>query len=110
MTTIEWVREHFTEARLRGALAGSGIPPHMHDGYVRYIRDGYRPGHFLCAVFSNDLTEAVDRADHDNAQALAQHVRFLYNCAPRACWGSPARLDAWLAMFREDRARAVGGN
>jgi hypothetical protein len=72
------------------------IPGHMIGGMRRYIECGIRPGDFLTAVLSNDLMEACGRADYANRHCLFNYATFLYNYAPRECFGSPERVDAWI--------------
>ena len=62
----------------------------------RYIDQHIPTGGFLEAVLSNDLKEAVGRADEDNMRVLPELVGFLYNEAPGTCWGSPERVRAWI--------------
>jgi hypothetical protein len=79
------------------------IPAHCQQGLVEYLRYGYAPGHFLLAVLSNDLAEACKRADEENRHALFQYVYVLTNYAPSAAWGSPERVNAWIASGIEMR-------
>ena len=72
------------------------IPPHMMAGLRRYIDDHCPVGDFLTAVLSNDLREACSRADDTNIEIIPVYVAYLYNNAPAPCWGSPARVKAWL--------------
>lgn len=74
-----------------------GVPDHMVGGIERYIEQRVPPGSFLSAVICNDLKQAVAKADDINMNLLPQYVKFFYNCAPSPCWGSPERMDAWLA-------------
>ena len=74
----------------------SRLPDYMRDATRRYIEDGQPTGDFLAAVISNDLFEAVVRADDTNRPALLEWVRFFYNDAPRDCWGSEEKRQAWL--------------
>ncbi|HOU23534.1 MAG TPA: hypothetical protein PLN42_04705 [Anaerolineae bacterium] len=53
-------------------------------------------GDFLRAVLENDLQMAVGRADTSNLYNLPAYVTYLYNELPAACWGSPAKVKAWL--------------
>jgi hypothetical protein len=76
--------------------ADQKVPPHSITGLVLYIVHRRKPGDFLCAVISNDLKEAIARADHINALALDKIVKFLYNEAPSLCWGSKEKMEAWL--------------
>lgn len=72
------------------------LPEHIRGGVESYIEHHRAVGHFLTAVLSNDLREACARADQINRYRLFDIVDWLYNEAPRACWGSPESVDAWL--------------
>lgn len=80
---------------------GFFIPDHMMGGLERYINHGVEPGDFLTAVIENDLAEAVGRADAENMHNLPAYVGYLYNEAPSQCWGSPEKMKAWIASFKE---------
>jgi hypothetical protein len=73
------------------------IPERMQDALQRYVLDRIKPGDFLTAVLSNDLRNAVIRADSENLPLLSLYVSWLYNVAPAPCWGSPDAVRAWLA-------------
>ena len=62
----------------------------------RYIEQGQRPGRFLVALLSNDLMDAVGRADVANLTALHDWMLFLYNEAPHLSYGSAENFKAWL--------------
>jgi hypothetical protein len=79
-------------------MADHLIPGYMHGGLRRWIENGIEPGGFLMAVLENDLKEAVSRADATNVQALPNYIRYLYNYAPRGCWGSPEKVAAWKGL------------
>ena len=79
------------------------LPLATQEGLARYIEARRPPGHFLTAVLSNDLTEAVNRADSDNAVALSACVQWLVWHAPSLCWGSRRKVEAWLAYIEEAR-------
>lgn len=79
------------------------IPDRMMDGIRRYIDQGIPPGDFLTAIISNDLKEAVGRADEENLANLPAFVSFFYNMAPSRCWGSPEIMDAWLDKERNSK-------
>jgi hypothetical protein len=74
------------------------IPAHCQDGIRIFVLDGKIPGHFLRAVLSNDLKEAVGQADEVNLTCLHQYVRFLYNYAPAICWGSIQKIEKWAEI------------
>lgn len=52
-------------------------------------------GDFLRAVVSNDLTEAMGRADAYNRITLPAIVGLCYNELPSECWGSPDKVRRW---------------
>lgn len=72
------------------------IPLRMLPGLERYINHGSTPGHFLVAVLSNNLKEAVWRADSENIKNLPAYISYLYNEAPAGCWGSLEAMNAWI--------------
>jgi len=87
-------------------LEATQIPGRMHDSLVRWVTEGRVSGHFLTAVLTNDLKEAVARADDENANALRDYVLFLYNNVPAGCFGSPERVTRWADMweaYREEK-------
>lgn len=72
------------------------IPDHMWDGCWRYLADGVPPGSFLTALFTNNLTEAVLRADAKNKPVIHKWVDFLFNTFPIMSWGSQEVFDEWI--------------
>ena len=83
------------------------IPSHMQASARRYIEQGIAPGSFLTAVICNDLAGAFGRADDINLASMRDWVSFFYNEAPAPCWGSKAKMDAWLARGGMRGALAV---
>ena len=73
------------------------LPEHMRDAASDYIEDHRGPGHFLYAVLSNDLVGAFGRADEANRDAMHDWAMWLYNDIPSAAWGTPEKVDAWVA-------------
>jgi hypothetical protein len=67
----------------------------------RYVKQRIPTGDFLRAVLSNDLFDAMGRADLDNRRDLYEICQYVYNDMPSTCWGSPAIVDAWLAKEEE---------
>ena len=74
------------------------IPDHMMDGLTRYIESGIPPGDFLSAVLSNNLHEAVTRADDENVKNLPAYLGYLVNEAPSNCWGSREKVKEWIQV------------
>ena len=84
--------------------AGDYLPGHMRGAMKRYIENRIPPGSFLTAVLSNDLMEACGRADDINRHALFDYCTWLFNYAPRGCYGSPQAVAAWLCGPKADAA------
>jgi len=93
-----------TTVQALGKMQDLGVPEHLQDGLNLYLHDHLHVGHFLTAVLSNDLTEAVARGDDRSLAGLQAVVRYLYNYAPREAWGSKERVNAWL-----DNTKSEGG-
>ncbi len=72
------------------------LPEHMREVARDYVERHRRPGDFLAAVLSNDLTGAFSKADVRNIVAMRAWASWLYNEAPAAAWGSKAVVDAWV--------------
>lgn len=75
----------------------SKLPWRMQDDARCYIEHGHQVGHFLTALFSNDLVGAFSRADGTNKAAMHIWASFLYSEAPRGCWGSEDAVHTWQA-------------
>ena len=84
-------KEDFVEAARM-----AGIPHRMIAGLPHYVFDRIRPGGFAVSLLENDLTGACQSADDENARLLQDYVSFLVEHAPAICWGSKARVEAWL--------------
>lgn len=82
------------------------IPEYIIRALERYQSDGLSTGGFLYAVLSNNLMEAVARADADNKRALPEICSYVYNEMPYSSHGSPEKVDAWIQSFAESRAKS----
>ena len=71
------------------------LPMHMREGAQMYIERGICTGNFLLAVLKNDLVGAACQADDVNRECLLDWARWLWNEAPRVCWGTPQRVAEW---------------
>jgi hypothetical protein len=80
------------------------VPAYMWDGVRRYMVERQLVGHFLTALFSNDLMEAFARADDENGANMRRWRQFLYNFTPRGSWGSPAAVAAWATPATQKEA------
>ena len=80
----------------RGLINYSRIPDRLMNGMIAYVDEHRLPGHFLQAVISNDLSEAVGRADDESIMVLKDIVGWFYNIAPGICWGSKEKMKEWV--------------
>jgi len=72
------------------------IPTAVQVGLDRYVQAKIRPGGFLYAVLTNDLFGALHRADNESRYHLDEIVRHIWHQLPGECWGSVAKVEAWL--------------
>lgn len=81
------------------------IPEHMHHAVIDWIERAepapHLMGSFFHAVLTNDFIRTVANADDKNKVALLDWANFLYNYAPRDCFGSPANLERWRLGARK---------
>lgn len=73
------------------------IPDYMLPGFAKYIILGIPPGNFLTAILTNDLMEAVGRADDTNINLIPNYCHVLYNYTPSGCYGSPEAFRKWVS-------------
>jgi hypothetical protein len=76
-------------------------------GIDRYAATGCPVGGFLTAVLSNDLKNAVMRADDENSADLFEIVRYCYWEITSPCWGSPEIVRAWIQKHADVREAEV---
>lgn len=88
------------DARLEASLRESGVPPNLHDGLLRYLRQGILPGSFLRAVLRNDLAGAARRADPFTGRCLPAIVAWLDLFAPANAWGDAEAPERWCGWIR----------
>jgi len=67
------------------------------DAIDRYVEDKCPTGDFLRAVLSNNLMEAMGRADKDNRRDLFAICSYIHNEIPSVCHGSPEIVKKWLS-------------
>ena len=68
-----------------------------------YAQHGTPTGDFLRAVLSNDLMEAVGRADDYNITTVHSICGYVYNELPSRCHGSPEIYRSWIERHEEAR-------
>ena len=79
------------------------IQRHIKESIDLYVSEGVPPGVFLTAVLSNDLMEALGRADRENRETLYDICGYIYNEIPSACHGSPEKVKGWLDFKKETK-------
>lgn len=72
------------------------IPPVTLEAMKRYTEHRIPTGSFLQAVISNDLQEAVLRADRDNMPVIPIIAYWFYMEAPSQCHGSIEKYNNWI--------------
>lgn len=77
------------------------IEPRFRESIDAYVATGRPAGEFLDAVMSNDLVDAIRRADARAIDNLPHIVSYLYNETPAGCWGSRERVREWVRAHRE---------
>jgi hypothetical protein len=90
----------------RARQAAEVLPSQIREAIDRYSVHGYRTGDFLYAFLSNDLSEAVGRADPANVRLLAEIRDYVLEFVPDSAWGSKEKVEAWLDAHSVRRARA----
>ena len=68
------------------------------DSLSRYVHERVPPGEgsFLEAVLENNLAQSFGRADDKNIEMIPTIIRYIWYNLPSRCWGSPAKVKAWL--------------
>jgi hypothetical protein len=80
---------------LNAGLLHWGVPRHMWDAIIAYVMTGRPLPDFLYAVFSNNLREAVMKADDLNRDRLREYINFLMSTVPVHCWNSEVAVRNW---------------
>lgn len=91
MTTERAVRE-----RLAAHCQACGLPRHMWEPLIEYTMTGRPLNTFLAALVTNNLSQAVKKADDLNIQRLRDYVTWLESVAPIGSFGSPTAYQEWM--------------
>lgn len=79
------------------------IKPEIRRALNDYAEHGIPVGSFLTAVLSNDLMQAIGRADDGNRATLWQICGYIHNEMPSPCHGSLEAVKAWIAKHERKR-------
>ena len=78
------------------------IPSRIIEALSDYANHGTPTGSFLAAVISNDLMDAVGRADDDNIRVLRSICGYVYNKFPRGSYGSREIYKDWIEARKDE--------
>jgi len=82
------------------------IPTRTLEAIQHWQEGGMHPaelGGFVRALLSNDLREAVGKADDENFAALKETVSWVHFNLPSNAWGSKEKLLAYYDRTRDRR-------
>ena len=74
------------------------IEPRFKESIDAYVDTGRPTGGFLEAVLSNNLFEAIGRADGRALDNLPHIVCYIYNETPSGCNGSNSKVNEWIRL------------
>ncbi len=72
------------------------IPTNLRRGLDRYQHHHIKTGGFLEAVLSNDIEDAVGRADPNSLANLPAIQDYIKDTLPAESWGSREKVRAWI--------------
>lgn len=72
------------------------IPELTYKQLIEYRDHRVPPGGFVRACLENDLTQALNKADHSNTRAIFDIARFMHWELPSPAWGNPSKVRDWL--------------
>jgi len=72
------------------------IPERVMNNLLAYVKGDEALGGVLYAVMSNDLFQAVGRADTEMKPLIPLLVQYIHWEVPGGCHGSPAHVKAWM--------------
>ena len=72
------------------------IPEYTQNQIQDYVDKRYPSGSFLYAVLTNNLIDAVTKADDTNIHCLRSIVLYIYNNTPGICWGNREKVEEWI--------------
>ena len=72
------------------------IPERVMNNLLAYVEGQEALGGFLYAVMSNNLFQAVGRADTEMKPLIPLLVHYIHWEIPGECHGSPEHVKAWM--------------
>ena len=83
----------------------SKIPDYMMININNYVENGYPMGSFLTAIFSNDLYQAVAKADDINKSIIPIYIHYLINELPCNSYGSNEIVSDYIKSKSVEKMR-----
>lgn len=80
--------------------AWEAIPEYTIDALIEYVEHGRPVASFLYAVLVGDLFGTFRSADDSNRHCIEDILRWLRNVPPASCYGSEAKVKAWVALHQ----------
>lgn len=84
-----------------------GIPAVLHGGLDRYLKQGIRPGDYLFFMLTNNLTGVMLHWAGGSPNPAYELIRFFCSEIPAAAWGTIQKVEAWIAMLREEETQRL---
>ncbi len=90
------------------ATLAASLPPKIRKSIENFVWYGIPPGGFVHAVLSNDLLDAVFRADANSSAAIGVICLYVHNAVPSVCHGSREAVAAHIERghkVRDDKQK-----
>lgn len=84
------------------------IPDRVMGNLLEYVEGNEAPGGFLYAVLSNNLFQAIGRADNEMQPLIPLLVKFIMWKLPHGCHGSPEIVGRWMDKKHKEKMEKLG--
>lgn len=79
------------------------IPERIMNNLLQYVEGNEVPSSFLYALLSNNVFEAIARADDEMQPLIPWLVKFISWEIPYECHGSSAKVTAWMDKKHKEK-------
>jgi hypothetical protein len=94
----------YSVKRIQESAAVWQVDVEYRDALINYLVHGFQPGSFWSAVLANDFKRAIQSSHPANTiPALKAATGWIWDSFPAVSRGSPAAVNAWLAMTELER-------
>lgn len=98
------MNNHIYELDIVIETVAAQIPKRLVESINRYVWHGVPTGDFLRAVLSNDLMNAVARADYDSLASICAICTYIHNAVPGCLVGSD---DAYRDQIKRGETQCL---